>query len=308
MAANLAAVIAYYQDLLLLQYRWKDRARANIGIYSKVVLGDLIIQDIGAAFDINTATGAQLDILGKYVGAPRDSGPPEDLPYFGFWGYTIAGESDQNLNGMKDYTDAATNAAAVFYNYSDYGTRNTDLTDTAYRLLIRLKVILNSSNGTLASIQEYLHTFFPGLVALVDNADMTLTYTIQEGSPLPLDTLKAFLPKPMGVGVNYITMTAAASPSTLSGVRTGSGAALVTTSAVSNVTVANGVGPYSYSWRYVSGDTSMSYYSPGSGTDFSANLLENTTKTAVFDCLVTDSRGLSATTNTVSVTLINESP
>jgi hypothetical protein len=134
MASNLAAVCDYYADLLLLQYKWRTRARANIRIYTKQALGDLLIQDIDAGFNLDTATGAQLDILGKYVGVPRDSGPPEDLPYYGFWDYTIALAPDQNGNGMKTYTDAAINAAAVFFDYSYFGTRNTDLTDTAYSL------------------------------------------------------------------------------------------------------------------------------------------------------------------------------
>jgi len=308
MSSNLAAVVTYYQDLLLLQYKWKPRARANIGIYAKQATGDLLIQDVAEGFGIDTAVGAQLDILGKYVGVPRDSGPPEPLPYFGFWDYETVDESDQNPNGMTDYEDAAINAAAVFYSYTDYGTRNTDLTDSAYRLLIKLKIILNSSNGTLASIQQYLKTFFPGLVALTDNSDMTLTYTIQEGTPLPLETLKAYLPKPMGVGVNYITFTASTTPVSLSGLRTGSGSATVTTSTTTNVTTTNGVGPYAYSWRWVSGDTTMLYYSPGSGTDFSALLAEGETKTAVFECVVTDSRGLVAVTQQVTVTLINDPP
>jgi hypothetical protein len=315
MAANLANVVSYYCDLLLLQYKWQIRARANIAIYSKQAVGDLVIQDIDDAFNINTAIGVQLDTLGKYVGVPRNSGPPEDLPYYGFWDYLVTVPSEQNTNGFRDYTDTAINASAVFYNYSDYGTRNTDLTDAAYRLLIQLKIILNSNNGTLASIQDYLHTFFPGLVALTDNADMTMTYTIQEGTPLPTATLEAYLPKPMGVGLNFVTMAATFSSATLTKTVTGSAASTtITTTTPISVTITNGVGPYSYNWQLLttSGATEgyvTSVVNQGeSPTNFFRIALLDTTNITTWRCVVTDSRGLTAIASPLTVTLAYLSP
>jgi len=317
MAANLANVVSYYCDLLLLQYKWQTRARANIAIYAKQAVGDLVIQDIDSAFNIDTAIGVQLDTLGKYVGVPRNSGPPEDLPYYGFWDYLITVPSEQNQNGFRDYTDAAVNALAVFYNYSDYGSRNTDLTDSAYRLAIQLKIILNSNNGTLASIQDYLHTFFPGLVLLADNADMTMTYTIQEGTPLPLSTLEAFLPKPMGVSLSFVTMTAAMSASTLSRTVGGTAAfATIATNTPISVTVTNGVAPYSFNWQLlttsgVDAENVTSVVSQGeSPTNFARFAALDTTDVTTWRCVVTDSRGLTATASPLTVTLeyLNSAP
>lgn len=315
MAANLANVVSYYCDLLLLQYKWQTRARANIAIYSKQAVGDLVIQDIDSAFNINTAIGVQLDTLGKYVGVTRNSGPPEDLPYYGFWDYLVTVPSEQNPNGFRDYSDAAINASAVFYNYSDYGTRNTDLTDAAYRLLIQLKIILNSNNSTLASIQDYLHTFFPGLVALTDNADMTMTYTIQEGTPLPTATLEAYLPKPMGVSLNFVTMTATLSSATLTKSVTGSAASTtITTTTPISVTIANGVGPYSYNWQLLTTSGAASGYITSavnqgeSPTNFFRIALLDTTNVTTWRCVVTDSRGLTAIASPLTVTLAYLSP
>jgi hypothetical protein len=315
MAANLANVISYYCDLLLLQYKWQTRARANIAIYSKQAVGDLVIQDIGDAFNINTAIGVQLDTLGKYVGVPRNSGPPDDLPYYGFWDYLITSSASQNPNGFRDYTNAAINPSAVFYNYSDYGTRNTDLTDTAYSLLIRLKIILNSNNGTLASIQDYLYTFFPGLIALTDNADMTMTYTIQEGTPLPTATLEAYLPKPMGVSLSFVTMTATMSSATLTKTVYGSAASTtITTTTPISVTITNGVGPYSYSWQRLTSTGATSGYETtatvpdGSSTDFFRIALKDTTNVTTWRCVVSDSRGLTAIASPLTVTLAYLSP
>lgn len=315
MAANLANVISYYCDLLLLQYKWQTRARANIAIYSKQAVGDLVIQDIDDAFNINTAIGVQLDTLGKYAGVPRNSGPPEDLPYYGFWDYLITVPSGQNTNGFRDYTDTAINASAIFYNYSDYGTRNTDLTDAAYRLAIQLKIILNSNNSTLASIQDYLHTFFPGLVLLADNADMTLTYTIQQGTPLPLETLKAFLPKPMGVSLTFLVLTASLSSATLTKTVTGTTpSTTITTTTPISVTVTNGVAPYSYNWQLLTSTGATDGYITSvtnqgeSLTDFFRIAQLDTTNITTWRCVVTDSRGLTAIASPLTVTLAYLSP
>lgn len=60
----------YYSNLLILQYHGKPKARATI---EKTVglLPDSLIQEVINGFDIQTAVGKQLDILGEYVGVDR---------------------------------------------------------------------------------------------------------------------------------------------------------------------------------------------------------------------------------------------
>ena len=62
----------YYKNLLIIQYSGKDKAAATIqALVEKVIIFDLLssIQD---GFDPDTAVGAQLDIIGKYVGVSRE--------------------------------------------------------------------------------------------------------------------------------------------------------------------------------------------------------------------------------------------
>lgn len=61
----------YYANLLILQYRFKTRARATIeGIVLPILMDQMPIA-VQDAFNIDDAVGKQLDVIGKYVGVTR---------------------------------------------------------------------------------------------------------------------------------------------------------------------------------------------------------------------------------------------
>ena len=64
-------LIAYYLDLLILQYKNKPKAKGHITALVTQALCDLMPQIVERAFDLETASGVQLDILGKYFGIKR---------------------------------------------------------------------------------------------------------------------------------------------------------------------------------------------------------------------------------------------
>lgn len=193
--ANLQSAIAYYVRLLVYQYQL-PKAQQTIAILVKQLLADGLPEAVQNAFNPATAVGPQLDIVGKYVGLPRTIGDPTPLPFFGFVDYAGGG----NENGLSNY-DGTTNPDGVFFQYQYNGTRNTALTDDAYAFMMALKIVLNSSDGTLYSIQQFLNTLLPGLVQVVDNKNMTLTYAINVKAPVSPTVIEPYLPKPMGVGI-----------------------------------------------------------------------------------------------------------
>lgn len=69
--ATTEAIRNYYADLLILQYLGKPKAYAHMQTLAEPVLMDQLPDQVQNAFDINTAVGVQLDILGKYCGATR---------------------------------------------------------------------------------------------------------------------------------------------------------------------------------------------------------------------------------------------
>jgi hypothetical protein len=305
--ATLRQTCDYYVDLLALQFWAKPKAKAQIGIYVKQALGDMLVKDVLNGFDIDTAVGAQLDIIGKYVGVPRLIGDPIERPYYNF------SDSDGTLrtNGFQDSTDASQNANVIWYQSRFFGNSNTALSDDAYRLVIKLQIILNSNDSTIASIKTYLNTFLPGLVAVADNEDMTLTYTLGARSALSSTVLEKFLPKPMGVRIIFEYLRGEVSPPAIAKTVT-SAAAFVTVTTDGNVSVSvdHGVGTISYSWERVSGSALITPTLPfADSTKFTMLLVANPTDvTAVFRCVLTDSRGITGYSDTVSVHLKAQLP
>ncbi len=292
----------YFANLLAYEYRNSPRAYAQMNLWAKQAVFDAFPLQVQDAFNVDTAIGAQLDIIGKYVGVPRNIGLPVARPYFGF--YDI-GASDQNPNGFADSTAPAVNAQAIFFQAYFQGAEDTALSDEAYRLIIKLKIILNQNDGTLSSIQTFLNDFLPGLFLLTDNADMTLTYNLLSPPPVAEPVLERYLPKPAGVAVNFVYPTSSASPDTL----TTSTPTIfppvnfVVTSAASTATP-DPAGSALYFWEYVSGDpiTITSPYTPASTFSYSFNTW--TTVVGVFRCRVTTIPGAFVSyTNPVTVTL-----
>lgn len=69
-------VVAYYPNLLVQQYIVQPKAYATIqALITPVVMGMLPLA-VQNAFQIGTAVGVQLDILGKYVGVTRNGFGP----------------------------------------------------------------------------------------------------------------------------------------------------------------------------------------------------------------------------------------
>ena len=58
----------YYADLLILQYKTQPKARATISALTDKVIANGLLMDVINGFNLETAVGKQLDILGEYIG------------------------------------------------------------------------------------------------------------------------------------------------------------------------------------------------------------------------------------------------
>lgn len=67
-----AELIAYYASLLIFQYTTQPNAVATVQAVVTPVIMDKVLLDVQNAFDIDTAIGVQLDVIGKYVGVSRN--------------------------------------------------------------------------------------------------------------------------------------------------------------------------------------------------------------------------------------------
>lgn len=66
-------LIEYYANLLIMQYKGKPRADAHIRLIVKLCLMNMIAFQVAQSYDLSTAFGYQLDIIGKYQGVKRTS-------------------------------------------------------------------------------------------------------------------------------------------------------------------------------------------------------------------------------------------
>lgn len=195
-----SALIAYYVNLLAIQYKVLPNAQGTIQALATQTIADQIFLQVQNGFDISTAVGAQLDVIAQYVGAPREifSFDPT-IPYFALSDYSVTPPTNVGFADYSDVTDPVDN-------WLSYTTSQTTfvLTDGQLRLLISYLIAVHGSDTTIASIDLILQTFFGTYCTLTDNENMSITYTHLLSDPNFLfgivNELNA-LPKPGGVQV-----------------------------------------------------------------------------------------------------------
>jgi uncharacterized protein DUF2612 len=155
---------------------------------------------------IDTATGAQLDIIGDIVGQPRELIDTALLTYFAYQGYPDA-ESYGDLNNAS--------VGGFYRGLNDPLAGNTTLNDEQYRLFIKAKIIKNSTNVTPPQFIEFMQFVF-GIQASVVVAEGNAEFTVMLGRELSsfekvlLNYVSyssgypsRFVPKPIGVKINF---------------------------------------------------------------------------------------------------------
>lgn len=204
--ATLNNLLDYYANLLIIQYNGKKKATETVKVIANLILANLLILQIRDAFDWRTAVGAQLDIIGKWVGVTRD--------YKGslYWGHTFLAYPKSNQLVPDDETDA------LQHGYSDYETFETDtsgvltyqslgfveqsLSDEDYRTIIGLKIIKNSINHTAKNIDDAIWNYFGGQVYTTWSAhEITYHYPASLTTVMEVCNYKNVLPAPTGVSI-----------------------------------------------------------------------------------------------------------
>jgi hypothetical protein len=195
----------YYVDLLLYQYNNLPKAKATIDLLVGAILVDLLPKDIETAFDLETAIGSQLDIIGEYIGLNRVINATITRDYFTF-------EDEQNnaaeLFGFTNYTDPLLNAEVVLNAYIDASRITSALNDSEYRILLKLKSIINRSNNSMYEISDILYGFFGTDIILYDQLDMSLFYFVKStiSKIILIAASQNILPKPMGVEISIFSL------------------------------------------------------------------------------------------------------
>jgi hypothetical protein len=163
-----------------------------------------MLAQMTADFDLDSAVGVQLDILGQWIGRSRFVEVPISGVFFSFNDGSGArtGFNQGVWLGKYEPTDAI-----------------TALDDETYRTLLKLQAIANSWDGTLSQIYEAFNAVFPGVI-VQDKGDtsgglMQCDVLIPgvELSSLMLAVLEQDFPiKASGVHYNFIETTVSTEP------------------------------------------------------------------------------------------------
>lgn len=199
-------LLKYYSNLLIVQYNGKPRAKATIELFTYLIFVNLVFLEIQNAFDWRTAEGAQLDIIGKWVGVSKD--------YNGslYWGDTYLSYPNTRELYPDDLTDS------LQHGYSDYSTYEEDeggvltydklgfveqtLSPANYRTVIGLKIIKNSIKHTAKNIDDAIWDYFGGKVYTTWNPhEITYHYPSEMSEIMNVCKYKNVLPAPTGVDI-----------------------------------------------------------------------------------------------------------
>lgn len=194
-------LILYYINLLILQYKTKPKASAQISaLIESLMIYDLAIK-VRDGYDIDTAIGVQLDIIGKYLGTDRIvTGSVFTRDYFGFANYgevvPFAFES------YIKYSDVVPDIQ--YRRYIESNQSLFALNDDEYRQILKLKLIQNYSNASNMEIDDFIDTFFGDSAIFTDRENMTISYIFQDTVErlVTIAVSEGLLPKPAGVGLS----------------------------------------------------------------------------------------------------------
>lgn len=194
--SNIEDVQEYYANLLILQYRNKPKARETIKAMAELYLGDGLIFDLQNILDIDQAIGAQLDIIGKILGQPREiAGFVFDTNFFSF----------ENATTPYGYSDKNHLSDGYFKRYSNSLGSSYSLEDADYRRLLKFKAVYNLRRGSWKDLDEAYFTFFGDEIELINNQNLTVTFNIKASASIAarvaiyLDYIKP----PLGISYNY---------------------------------------------------------------------------------------------------------
>ena len=157
-----------------------------------------VILGLPDAFDIDNAIGAQLDIVGEWVGRKRLVNEILAVEFFGF-------ADDGAALPFGELTDVS--KGGRFYEQGESFSSSTTLADPEYRTILKAKIVRNQWDGTTAGIEAALQYVFNAPCTVVDNGTLNLTINIgAEITAVEKTLLSTFdlLPRPAGVQIGTI--------------------------------------------------------------------------------------------------------
>lgn len=197
----------WFKDLIIIQYRQSGKNRALIDLLIELVFANnLILQIRDLCLSVENSIGAQLDVVGKWVGLDRYYNGIDlwEHNYLSFPYYTTIQDDtyDDLQGGFSTYHNFADNDGGflMYRNWQDVRTRVNQMGDEFFRRLIKLRIIKNSINCTCKNIDEAIWKWSEGNVYTTWENAMEVTYNYDKSyrKTMQLAEYKDVLPAPTG--------------------------------------------------------------------------------------------------------------
>lgn len=180
-----------YTELITNYHAGKPRFVAHVDLSTRPLTdASTALQGLITAFDIDSAVGAQLDILGEWIGRTRIVSQPISGVYFSF---------DMDGLGWDQ---------GIWQGPYDPDAGYTSLSDDTYRIVLKAKIAINNWNGQNDTLPPILETALEGSglkMQIVDNQDMTISVWVfpeEDISQVSLELIAA-------IRQGYLTVKAA---------------------------------------------------------------------------------------------------
>ena len=170
---ELNKIKTWIKNLIIIQYRQSRKNRALIDILVELFFANNLIPQIrDLCLSVDKSEGAQLDVVGKWVGVDRFYNGIElwEHRYLSFINYSdmkdpiFPNNLDWTQGGFSSYSTFADNDGGflMYKQWQDTRTAVNKLGDDIFRQLIKLKIIKNSINHTQKNIDDAIWSWAGG--------------------------------------------------------------------------------------------------------------------------------------------------
>lgn len=153
-----------YSNLLIVQYHDKPNAIATIKANIELLLSNMLLWKIRDCWDVDDTElciGAQLDIIGKWVGVDRYFVGQSfgDTLHLAFVDWDNISEPTVNQGGLRDWNNTRVTDGDLL-TYDNVISVTNRLNDDDFRLLIKLKIIKNNTIMSCKNIDDSIFKLF----------------------------------------------------------------------------------------------------------------------------------------------------
>lgn len=192
--------VTRFTDLATSLYRHKPRFKAMLEATAQPMADNIELEGlVPGKFDLDTAEGEQLDVVGRWIGASRNLAIPITGVQFSF--------DTPGLGFDEGVWDAGAGGGDIVM-----------LSDEDYRILLRARVLNNHWDGTIENAYEIWDQVFADTgytLFIVDHGDLSMTLGLLfDGDTISATVLALFTGgylnvKPAGVRIrDYIAASA----------------------------------------------------------------------------------------------------